>query len=110
MSVDVCSKCHPYWTGNLKQNTTGGRADKFKKKYGIAFRDYLNNLRIEKAQELLLHTNLRIYAIAQQVGFGKAEYFINKFVQANQMTPNQYRIRNRKQGKEENLQNTGKRG
>ena len=36
MKVDVCSKCHPYWTGSLKQNTTGGRADKFKKKYGIA--------------------------------------------------------------------------
>ena len=35
IKVDVCSKCHPYWTGNLKQNTTGGRADKFKKKYGI---------------------------------------------------------------------------
>ncbi len=35
MKVDVCSKCHPYWTGSLKQNTTGGRADKFKKKYGI---------------------------------------------------------------------------
>ena len=33
--VEVCSKCHPYWTGNLKQSTTGGRADKFKKKYGI---------------------------------------------------------------------------
>ena len=27
---------HPYWTGNLKRETTGGRADKFKKKYGIA--------------------------------------------------------------------------
>jgi len=35
MRVDVCSKCHPYWTGNLKRETTGGRADKFKKKYGI---------------------------------------------------------------------------
>ena len=35
LKVDVCSKCHPYWTGNLKQNTTGGRADKFKKKYGL---------------------------------------------------------------------------
>ena len=35
LKVDVCSKCHPYWTGNLKLNTTGGRADKFKKKYGI---------------------------------------------------------------------------
>ncbi len=35
IKVDVCSKCHPFWTGNLKLNTTGGRADKFKKKYGI---------------------------------------------------------------------------
>ena len=35
LKVDVCSKCHPYWTGNLKQNKTGGRAEKFKKKYGI---------------------------------------------------------------------------
>ena len=36
IKVDVCSKCHPFWTGSLKQNTTGGRADKFKKKYGLA--------------------------------------------------------------------------
>lgn len=35
MKVDICSKCHPYWTGNLKRETTGGRADKFKKKYGV---------------------------------------------------------------------------
>ena len=33
--LDVCSKCHPFWTGNLRKDTTGGRADKFKKKYGI---------------------------------------------------------------------------
>lgn len=36
IKVDVCSKCHPYWTGSLKMNTTGGRADKFKQKYGLA--------------------------------------------------------------------------
>ena len=36
LKVDVCSKCHPYWTGNLRQETVGGRADKFKKKYGLA--------------------------------------------------------------------------
>lgn len=69
----------------------------YKKKYGIVFRDYLNNLRLEKARELLVGTNLRIYAIAEEVGFAKAEYFINKFVQNYHMTPNQYRIRNRKQ-------------
>lgn len=68
----------------------------YKKKYGIVFRDYLNNLRMEKALELLEDTNLRIYAIAEEVGFGKPEYFINKFVQNYHMTPNQYRIRSRK--------------
>ena len=35
MKVDICSKCHPYWTGNLKSATTGRRADRFKKKYGL---------------------------------------------------------------------------
>lgn len=35
LKVDVCSKCHPFWTGTLKQNTTHGRAAKFKEKYGI---------------------------------------------------------------------------
>ena len=34
--VEICSKCHPFWTGNLRQETAGGRADKFKKKYGLA--------------------------------------------------------------------------
>ncbi len=72
----------------------------YKKKYGIAFRDYLNNLRMEKAEKLLADTNLRIYAIAERVGFGKAEDFINKFVQMYHMTPNQYRIRNRRAGRE----------
>ncbi len=72
----------------------------YKKKYGIAFRDYLNNLRMEKAQKLLVDTNMRIYAIAEEVGFGKAEYFINKFVQKHSMTPNQYRIRFREAGSE----------
>ena len=36
LKVDVCSKCHPYWTVNLRLDTKGGRADKFKKKYGLA--------------------------------------------------------------------------
>ena len=37
MKVDICSKCHPFWTGNLsRRDTAGSRADKFKKKYGLA--------------------------------------------------------------------------
>lgn len=68
----------------------------YKKKYGIVFRDYLNNLRMKKAEELLKNTDMRIYAIAESVGFGKVEYFINKFVQTNHMTPNQYRMHHKR--------------
>ena len=36
LKVDVCSKWLPFWTCNLRKETTGGKADKFKKKYGLA--------------------------------------------------------------------------
>ena len=33
--VDICSKCHPFYTGQQKANRADGRIDKFNKKYGI---------------------------------------------------------------------------
>ncbi len=33
--VEICSECHPFYTGNQKQVERGGRAEKFKKKYGM---------------------------------------------------------------------------
>jgi large subunit ribosomal protein L31 len=35
LKVDVCSECHPFFTGKQKLVDTGGRVDKFKKRYGI---------------------------------------------------------------------------
>ena len=61
--------------------------------------DYLNQLRLEKAKELLEDTDTRIYRIAEETGFGKADYFINKFVQVYGITPNQYRMKFKKSGR-----------
>ena len=33
--VEVCSKCHPFYTGKTKLVDTGGRVDLFKKRFGI---------------------------------------------------------------------------
>ncbi|MGI6317000.1 MAG: 50S ribosomal protein L31 [Christensenellales bacterium] len=33
--VDICSKCHPFFTGRQKLVDTGGRVDRFKKRYGL---------------------------------------------------------------------------
>ena len=35
ISVDVCSKCHPFFTGKQKLVDAGGRVDRFKKRFNI---------------------------------------------------------------------------
>lgn len=34
INVDVCSKCHPFYTGQQNNTTHAGRVEKFNKKYG----------------------------------------------------------------------------
>ena len=36
LSVEICSKCHPFYTGEQKIMNTAGRVDRFKKKYSMA--------------------------------------------------------------------------
>ncbi len=33
--LDVCSSCHPFYTGKQRIMDTAGRVDKFRKKYGM---------------------------------------------------------------------------
>jgi len=33
--VEICAKCHPFFTGKQKLVDTGGRVDRFKKRYGL---------------------------------------------------------------------------
>ena len=35
LHVDICSKCHPFFTGKQKFVDAGGRVDKFKKKFNM---------------------------------------------------------------------------
>ncbi|WP_119393696.1 50S ribosomal protein L31 [Salinibius halmophilus] len=34
MSLDVCSQCHPFYTGKQKIVDSGGRVDRFNKRFG----------------------------------------------------------------------------
>ncbi len=36
LQIEVCSACHPFYTGKQKVADTGGRVDKFRRKYGIS--------------------------------------------------------------------------
>ena len=35
IKVEICNKCHPYFTGKQKLVDAGGRVDRFKKRYGM---------------------------------------------------------------------------
>ena len=34
LRLDVCSKCHPFYTGKQKMLDTAGQVDKFRRRYG----------------------------------------------------------------------------
>jgi large subunit ribosomal protein L31 len=35
LTIEVCSACHPFYTGKQKIIDSGGRVDKFRRKYGM---------------------------------------------------------------------------
>ena len=35
IKVEICSKCHPFFTGKQKLVDTGGRVDRFKKRFKL---------------------------------------------------------------------------
>ena len=36
LHVEVCSHCHPFFTGQQKMMDTAGRVDRFRRKYGLS--------------------------------------------------------------------------
>ena len=63
----------------------------FKKAMRISFSVYLNNVRLQEAEHLLLTTDTSVTDIAQSVGFSTSAYFIACFRARHGSTPYQYR-------------------
>lgn len=63
----------------------------FRKKNGQSFKDYLNNYRMERAADLLLHTDKKIVEIAEEVGYHDLDYFVNRFILVKGCTPAKFR-------------------
>lgn len=62
-----------------------------KKELGMSFQDYLIQERMRQAKLLLLTTDLKIYEIAERVGFWDMNYFSQRFKQTVGVTPRQFR-------------------
>ena len=92
LSVNYCNK-------DLSQETVSGLfhlspsyfGALFKSVTGKTFVQYLNNLRVENAYRMLTSSNMKIYQIAEKVGFSDVHYFIRVFRKIAGTSPNQYR-------------------
>jgi two-component system response regulator YesN len=71
---------HPVWLSQI-----------IKKETGQTYLDHLTERRIERARELLRDTNLKIYEIAEQVGYHDLQHFGQIFKRRSGQTPKEYR-------------------
>ncbi len=63
----------------------------FKNYTGQSFNVYIDQLRISKAKELLLHKDMKVYEIAKAVGYKHIDYFHSKFKRYVGISPLEYK-------------------
>ena len=63
----------------------------FQKKTNEKYIDYLTNIRIEKAKQLLTDSDYKIYEICEMVGYKKLDHFSSLFKHYTGKTPSQFR-------------------
>lgn len=62
----------------------------FREVAGIGFADYLNWQRIELAKDLLTNTSLKVYEVAEKVGYANSKYFFDVFKRLTGRRPKEY--------------------
>jgi AraC-like DNA-binding protein len=65
---------------------------KFKEVFDESPKQYINHKRIEKAQELLHHSELNISEVAYKIGFNDIGYFSKVFKSKVGVPPSEYRL------------------
>lgn len=63
----------------------------FKKKSGVNFQDYLTEIRMERAKQLLRETTLGVTDICREVGYADQKHFTKGFKKYAGVSPNEYR-------------------
>lgn len=67
----------------------------FKKTYGVSPKQYLTDIRINKAKQMLKEGALKISVIAEECGFSNQYHFCRFFNQKTGLSPSEYRKQNR---------------
>ncbi len=79
------------YAANLANMNTNYFSTLFKKKTGLSFVAYLQLVRIQHAKELLRDPTLKVYEIAERIGFQNEKYFMKVFKAVAGKTPSEYK-------------------
>ena len=71
-------------------------AKKFREMYGMSCKEYIERMRIFKAEEFLLFTDYDLNFISQETGFSDCSHMIKSFKNLRGITPKQFRMQGRK--------------
>lgn len=90
---------HDYYKDGITLDEIAGRlkitpeylSAQFQKEMGLNFSSYIRNYRIGKAKHLLVGSNMKVYEIANQVGYQDSKYFSRVFRQVTGLKPDEYR-------------------
>ena len=63
----------------------------FREKYGRSCKEYMEYIRVCKAEEMLMHTDMDLSFISQETGFADCSHFIRIFKKFRNYTPQKYR-------------------
>lgn len=74
-------QCNPVYLSNT-----------YSKVFKISPMRHIQNIRMKKARELLVTTNMPIYEIANKLGYVSSSQFVDLFKRTNTLTPRRYRL------------------
>ena len=63
----------------------------FKKETGVSFIEYISDVRISRAKELLKESDLRVSDVCEMVGYSDVKYFTKSFIKHTGLKPNEFR-------------------
>lgn len=67
--------------------------ENFRREFGVTIVQYINRVRLERACNMLIHTDIPICTVAEECGFSGAEYFSSLFKKEKGLSPLAYRRR-----------------
>ncbi|WP_044973702.1 AraC family transcriptional regulator [Ruminococcus sp. HUN007] len=85
--ADIARKCHMSYSGF---------AAKFHESYGMSCKEYIERMRIYKAEEYLVFTDYDLTFISERTGFADSSHLIRSFRKYRGLTPKQFRMQKKR--------------